>query len=316
MKRFRIVFPVAVLLATLLAVSSCHRVDKNAEQLAALDAAYKTGVLTKDEYDAKKLALTAATPTGTQAPAASQNPAAAQAPAASQDFAPAPSPALVDAPTPTPQELPPAPVAPPTRAAVPRAAAPASSIPPSGANVGEPASAQPVPTLPAPALPPVSQPTRAAAPVIASSVTPPSAPAAPIPRNSAGANEPEPAPLAGCEDVEYKSGGQKGAEERFFAAPPEAVWRAAVSALDNLDFTIHKSSIKGVEASKKRHIGAIVGAGGERVILTLQKAERGGQSGTRVSGETKKNFVGRVTQRTWTDAVLAEIACKLRDTSR
>jgi len=112
--------------------------------------------------------------------------------------------------------------------------------------------------------------------------------------------------------VEYKPGGQKGAEERFFAAPPEAVRRAAVSALDGLDFNIHKTSKNEIEASKKRHIGVIVGAGGERVILTFQKTERGGQSGTRVIGETKKSFVGHMAQRTWTDAVLAEIGCKLR----
>jgi hypothetical protein len=136
------------------------------------------------------------------------------------------------------------------------------------------------------------------------------------PRNRAEEHEPEPAPLAGCEDVEYKSGGQKGSQSRFFAASPDAVWRAAVSSLESLDFNIHKSSNKEIEASKKRHVGVIVGAGGERVILSLRKAERGNQSGTLVIGETKKSLVGRMAQRTWTDAVLAQMACKLRESSR
>ena len=94
------------------------------------------------------------------------------------------------------------------------------------------------------------------------------------------------------------------------------VRRAAISALDSLDFNIHKNSNKEIEASKKRHVGVIVGAGGERVILTFQKSERGGQSGTRVIGDTKKNFVGHMTQKTWTDAVLAQIGCKLREPRR
>jgi hypothetical protein len=125
--------------------------------------------------------------------------------------------------------------------------------------------------------------------------------------------EAEPAPLAGCEDDEFKSGGQKGSQERFFAASPAEVRRAAVLALGSLDFDIRKDSNKGIEASKKRHIGVIVGAGGERVNLTFQKSQKGGQTGTLITGETKKSFVGRIAQRTWTDAVMAQIACRLRE---
>jgi hypothetical protein len=227
MNRFAIVFLAAVLLAA----AACNRTNK-AEQLAALDNAYQSGLLTKDEYEAKKVALTAEAP--------------APAPVATQPLAPAP------VPIPSPAAAPPA--TPPI----------ALSAPPVGAE----------------------------------------------------ATEPEPAPLAGCEDAEFKSGGHKGAEERFFAAPLEVVKRAAVSALGSLDFNIHKNSNNEIEASKKRNIGVIVGAGGERVILAFQKATRAGQSGTRVIGQTKKSFVGRVTQKTWTDAVLAQIACKLRESSR
>src|ERR1035441_8604849 len=46
-----------LLTAVLLAASGCTRHDK-AEQLAALDNVYRAGLLTKEEYDAKKLALT------------------------------------------------------------------------------------------------------------------------------------------------------------------------------------------------------------------------------------------------------------------
>ena len=84
-------------------------------------------------------------------------------------------------------------------------------------------------------------------------------------------------------------------------------------ALEAMDFTIHKNSAKEIEATKRRHIGVLVGAGGEKVILTFQKFSREGQNGTLVSGETRKNFVGRLAQRTWTDAVLAQMGCKLRE---
>jgi hypothetical protein len=121
--------------------------------------------------------------------------------------------------------------------------------------------------------------------------------------------------LKGCEDEEFKSGGQKS-ESRFFAASQDAVHRAAVSALESMDFNIRKNTGKEIEANKKRHIGVIVGAGGERVTLTFRKQERNGQSGTSVTGETRKSFVGRLAQRTWTDAVLAQTACKLREPAK
>jgi len=142
--------------------------------------------------------------------------------------------------------------------------------------------------------------------------TPPPEKDEPAEAAEADAKEPAPAPLKGCEDEDFKSGGQKS-DSRFFAASPEAVRRAAVAALESMDFNIRKNTGKEIEANKKRHIGVIVGAGGERVTLTFQKSERNGQSGTRVTGETRKNFVGRLAQRTWTDAVLAQMACKLRE---
>jgi hypothetical protein len=227
MNRFLIVS-----LATLLAAATaCQPHPDKAKQMAALDNAYQAGLLTKDEYEAKKLALNGAT--GSSAS------------------------------TPTPVPVAP-PKASPSTAAIPQAVGPTPSSAAGGAQ----------------------------------------------------ANEPEPAPLSGCDAAEVKSGGKKGTEERFYAAPPDAVRRAAVSALGSLDFTIHKNSEKEIEASKKRHIGAIVGAGGERVILTFHQTERAGQSGTRVTGETKKSFLGHVAQKTWTDAVLAQIACRLDKSAR
>jgi hypothetical protein len=148
----------------------------------------------------------------------------------------------------------------------------------------------------------------------------PRAPAAPPPvqppvssqSGGAGGEEAEPAPLSGCEDAESKAGGAKGVQVRFFPAPVEAVRKAAELALKNLDFTIHVDAAHQMEASKRRHLSAVVGGGGEKLYLRFESAQKGGQNGTRVTGETRKSIVGILAQKSWTSAVLAQIACNLR----
>lgn len=127
-----------------------------------------------------------------------------------------------------------------------------------------------------------------------------------------GKDAKEPAPLAGCEDTEVKAGKEKGKQERFFPMPMAKVREAAVSALNALEFEVKKDSDKEIEAAKKRHVGVFVGSGGEKVVLYFEEAEEGGRKGTRISGETKKGFVGRAGQKSWTNAVLAQTACMLQ----
>ena len=124
----------------------------------------------------------------------------------------------------------------------------------------------------------------------------------------------EPAPLAGCED-DVKSGKEKGKQERFFPHPVDKVKEATKSALAALEFEVKKDDAKGLEANKRRHLGVFVGSGGEKVVLHFTEAEENGQKGTRVTGETKKGFVGRVGQKSWTAAVLAQTACQLRSST-
>jgi hypothetical protein len=272
--------PIALAVVLLTIAAACHKDNKEA-QLKALDNAYKSGVFTKEEYDAKKQALMGPPPAAPAAPAAS----------------PAAPPA-------TPPEPPP----PETAAAPPAAPAPAqppaAQTPPPYSPAPRSAVAPKAPSAPQiPAAPPVSAPQIPA--------PPPQAQAAP-PSRAAEPDEPEPAPMAGCQDAESRAGGPKGVQERFFPASEEAVRNAAALAFDNLDFTIHSDSGHQMEASKRRHLSAVVGAGGERLILHFSSAQQGGQRGTRVTGETKKSIVGRLAQKSWTSAVLAQIACNLR----
>lgn len=124
--------------------------------------------------------------------------------------------------------------------------------------------------------------------------------------------EKEPAALPGCEDSEVKPGKEKGKQVRFFPAPLAKVKEAAVGALNALEFEVKKDAGNQIEANKRRHVGVFVGSGGEKVVLQFAEAEEGGQQGTRVTGETKKGFVGRAGQKSWTSAVLAQTACNLK----
>jgi len=264
-----------VLLLTI--ATACHK-DNKAAQLKALDEAYKSGVFSKEEYDAKKQALLgtpvapAAPAPAAPAPAGAVEPATANPPAAAMPETSAPPPPTAAAPPPAHVQAPPSSYAPPPAAPAPvRQSAPSPQSAPQSAP-------SPVGTPPAPAEP----------------------------------AEPEPAPLAGCRDAESRAGGPNGVQERFFPASEDAVRQAATRAFATLDFTIHSSSGHEIEASKKRHLSAVVGAGGEKVILHFAGARKGGQAGTRVTAETKKSIVGRVSQRSWTTAVLAQIGCNLR----
>ena len=71
------------------------------------------------------------------------------------------------------------------------------------------------------------------------------------------------------------------------------------------------SSVRGWN-DRGRRLSALVGGGGERLYLRFESAQKGGQSGTRVTGETRRSIVGILAQKSWTSAVLAQIACNLR----
>lgn len=268
---------IALAMLLMMVAAGCHRDTKEA-RLQALDEAYKSGVFTKEEYDAKKQALLGSPPAAPPAAAPAEAPPAAPAPAG------AIAPAAANPPAAAPSQVSSAPPPVPAQAAPQQA--PATIVP----SPSPPLSPQTAPPPAVRATPPAS---------------PPSAPAAET-------AEPEPAPLAGCQDSESRAGGPSGVQDRFFPASEDAVRQAAIRAFTNLDFAIHSSTAHEMEAGKRRHLSAVVGAGGERVILHFASAHQGGQAGTRVTAETKKSITGRLAQKSWTTAVLAQIACNLR----
>jgi len=121
----------------------------------------------------------------------------------------------------------------------------------------------------------------------------------------------QPAPLPGCEGKEIKSGKEKGKQERVFHAPQVKVKEALLSALAALEFEAKKNEGNDIEANKKRHVGVFVGSGGEKVVFHLEEVDLEGQKATKVTGETKKGFVGRAGQKSWTNAILDQTNCIL-----
>lgn len=119
----------------------------------------------------------------------------------------------------------------------------------------------------------------------------------------------DPAPTAGCASTEVKSGKEKGPQKRFYEAPPAKVKEALLGALAALEFNIKKDTGNEISAQKSRHLGVFVGSGGETLNLKLAAGEEDGKKGTIVEGETKKGFVGRVGQKSWTNAVFDQTAC-------
>ncbi|HEX3876899.1 MAG TPA: hypothetical protein VHW24_07935 [Bryobacteraceae bacterium] len=280
---------VAAIAALLVGSAGCGK--SKAQKLAALDDAYRAGVFTRQEYDAKRAALLGSAP----APAPPQSATATVSvpqPLAAPPQAPPVSPATAT-PSASPAEQP-AKAAPPTIAKGPvKTPKPSPMGPPPTKAAPEPA----IPSAPpATAAPPVTE------------AQPPATPPVETPTRPADA-EPPPAPVAGCENGEFRAGREGGVRERFYAAPVASVRRSAEAALKNLDFSIHKNSRDEIEASRGKHLGSLIGSGGDRLVLRFDKSERGGHSGTLVTGETKKRLLGK--SENWTDAVLAQIACEL-----
>ena len=121
----------------------------------------------------------------------------------------------------------------------------------------------------------------------------------------------QPAPLPGCESKEIKAGGEKGKQERTFQAPLAKVKEALLSSLAALEFEVKKDAGNDIEAHKKRHVGVFVGSGGEKVVFHLEEIGPEGQKATKITGETKKGFVGRAGQKSWTAALLDQTDCTL-----
>lgn len=154
----------------------------------------------------------------------------------------------------------------------------------------------------------------AIAPVAPATPAPAPAPATATSKaTGAAAGSDEPAPVKACEEAENHERSDAGLLSRFYPLPEPQVKKAALDALQILDFTVHGEAGNEIDATRKRtKKGAIVGAGGERVTLRIEAITQDGKAGTMVTGATAIPKTGVFAGKSWTGAVLAQIACNLK----
>lgn len=122
----------------------------------------------------------------------------------------------------------------------------------------------------------------------------------------------KPAATLDCKNLEVKAGKEKGKQERFFAYPVDKVKAAVVDGLKAIEFEVKEEKGNQMEAHHKRHVGMFVGSGGETLVVEFAEAKEGETAGTKVMAETKKGFVGRAGQKSWSNAVLDQAECILK----
>ncbi len=111
-----------------------------------------------------------------------------------------------------------------------------------------------------------------------------------------------------CASIKMKSG-EKSKQERFFPASEKRVKEVVVDAMLAIGFVVKKDKGHKLEAIRKYPELGGGGAGGEKLKVSLETVEQSGSSVTRVTTETRKGFVGRLRQHSWSDAVLDQAEC-------
>lgn len=84
--------------------------------------------------------------------------------------------------------------------------------------------------------------------------------------------------------------------------PLDAVQRAVKIGMQTYGFDIKQEKPDYLEGTRSRHVGLVVGSGGEKVTVKLSPES----GGTRVRIETGKGFVGRAGKKNWSTPIFNE----------
>ena len=84
--------------------------------------------------------------------------------------------------------------------------------------------------------------------------------------------------------------------------PMDAVQRAVKVGMQTCGFDIKKEKPDYLEGTRSRHVGVVVGSGGEKVTVQLSPES----GGIRVKIETGKGFVGRMGKKNWSTPIFKE----------
>jgi hypothetical protein len=96
--------------------------------------------------------------------------------------------------------------------------------------------------------------------------------------------------------------------DQTVAYPMDKVFDAAKQALLTHGCNIKKEKADYLECTKDRHIGMVVGSGGEKITVKL--TPKGNE--TRVEIKTGKGFVGRLGKKNWSTPVFDEMMKTLK----
>ena len=117
-------------------------------------------------------------------------------------------------------------------------------------------------------------------------------------------------PVQPANQAEEKDDASKGSKDvdRTVAYPMGQVLAAAKRALDTYGCDVKKEKPDYLECTRDRHVGVVVGSGGEKV--TVQLSAKG--SDTRVEIKTGKGFVGRLGKKNWSTPIFDEMMKTLK----
>ena len=96
--------------------------------------------------------------------------------------------------------------------------------------------------------------------------------------------------------------------DRTVAYPAAKVLEAARQALATYGCDVKKENPDYLECTRSRHVGVMVGSGGEKV--TVQLTDNGAE--TRVQIKTGKGFVGRLGKKNWSTPIFDDMMTTLK----
>ena len=116
--------------------------------------------------------------------------------------------------------------------------------------------------------------------------------------------------LAATSQEEKKDDPSKDSKDvdRTVAYPAAKVLEAARQALATYGCDVKKEKPDYLECTRSRHVGVMVGSGGEKV--TVQLTDKGAE--TRVQIKTGKGFVGRLGKKNWSTPIFDEMLTTLK----
>ena len=120
--------------------------------------------------------------------------------------------------------------------------------------------------------------------------------------------QPQPV-LRAASQAEKNDDGSKDSKDvdRTIAHPAAKVLEAARQALTTYGCEVKKTKPDYLECTRSRHVGVVVGSGGEKV--TVQLTDMGPE--TRVQIKTGKGFVGRLGKKNWSTPIFDDMMATL-----